>query len=207
MSVTEKQMRAIVADLSSRDERIAAVIERSPLCRLGSHEPEETHFESLVESVISQQLSVKAAETIHGRIVGIVGGEVTPEAVMEADELALRSAGISGAKLKTIRGLADASISGRVDVNALHNIDDDDVIVSQLTSLWGIGTWTVDMFMMHQLARLDVWPTGDVGVRRGWQKIYEMDAPVDPRELHVAGGKFSPYRSVVAWYCWQAADE
>ncbi len=207
MPVTEKQMRAIVADLSSRDKRLAAVIDRSPLCRLGSRVPDESHFEALVESVISQQLSVKAAETIHGRIVGIVGGEVTPEAVMAADVLAMRSAGISGAKLKTIRGLADAAISGLVDVNALHNIDDDDVIVSQLTSLWGIGAWTVDMFMMHQLARLDVWPTGDVGVRRGWQKIYAMDAPVEPRELHVAGEKFAPYRSVVAWYCWQAADE
>lgn len=118
----------------------------------------------------------------------------------------MRAAGLSGAKSKTIRGMADAAINGRVNINQLHEIDDDQVIAAQLTSLWGIGGWTIDMFMMHRLGRLDVWPTGDVGVRRGWAKIFELTESPDANSLHEAGEKFRPYRSVVAWYCWQELD-
>ena len=200
-------MREIVADLSARDANFAAVAARFSMCPIGQRHVTTTHFESLVESVISQQLSVKAADTIHARIVEIVGGTVSPESVLNAPEIRLREAGISGAKLKTIRGLADATMTERVRINELHLIQDDQLVETQLTSLWGIGTWTVDMFMMNQLGRLDVWPTGDVGVRRGWQKMHAIDEPVDAKTLVADGEKFAPYRSVVAWYCWQAADE
>jgi DNA-3-methyladenine glycosylase II len=86
----------------------------------------------------------------------------------------------------------------------LHEIDDDQLIFDQLTSLWGLGPWTVDMFMMFQLGRLDIWPTGDLGVRRGWEKIYGLKEEIKPAELEKKGEKFRPYRSVVAWYCWRA---
>jgi DNA-3-methyladenine glycosylase II len=115
----------------------------------------------------------------------------------------VREAGLSRAKGKTVKGIAQATLEGHVDINRLHEIENDEVISQQLTSLWGVGSWTVDMFMMHQLGRLDVWPTGDVGVRRGWSKIFGLTESVDQQTLLLGGEKFRPYRSVVAWYCWQ----
>jgi DNA-3-methyladenine glycosylase II len=116
----------------------------------------------------------------------------------------MRAAGVSGAKHRTIQGLAQAAISKEIKFNSLHEIESDEMIFDQLTSLWGIGPWTVDMFMMHQLGRLDIWPTGDLGVRRGWEKIYGLTEEISPAALELKGEKFRPYRSVVAWYCWRA---
>jgi DNA-3-methyladenine glycosylase II len=116
----------------------------------------------------------------------------------------MRAAGVSGAKFKTIQGVANADLTKNISINKLHEIEDDQLIFEKLTSLWGIGPWTVDMFMMHQLGRLDIWPTGDLGVRRGWEKIYKLKDEIKPIELDKKGEKFRPYRSVVAWYCWRA---
>ncbi len=199
-------MADIVGELSARDDRLANVIRRHPLCTLAQRAPETSHFAALVESVISQQLSVKAADTIFGRVRSLVDGEVTPERMVVITQAQMREAGVSGAKFKTIHGLAEAAISERVNVERLHELDDDAVISQQLTSLWGVGRWTVDMFMLGQLGRLDVWPTGDVGVRRGWEKIYGLTQPISAVALQSDGDKFSPYRSVVAWYCWREGD-
>jgi DNA-3-methyladenine glycosylase II len=205
--ITERVMRAAVDDLSARDKRLAKVIDAHPLCTIGRNPKPVTHFESLVESVISQQLAVKAADTIHARIVDLAKGEITPKKILKISEVQMRAAGVSGAKFKTIQGLADAAHSNRIPINDLHKIESDSEIASQLTSLWGIGPWTVDMFMMHQLGRLNIWPTGDLGVRRGYEKIYKLKEEITPAELDKKGGKFSPYRSVVAWYCWRALEK
>jgi DNA-3-methyladenine glycosylase II len=202
--VTESQMKKIARELSSRDKRLAKVIEAHPLCTLGRNPKPVTHFEALVESVISQQLAVKAADTIYGRVKDLARGRMVPGRIAEISEVQMRSAGVSGAKFKTIQGLADAAISKKININKLHEIDDDQLIFSQLTSLWGVGPWTVDMFMMHQLGRLDIWPTGDLGVRRGWEKIHSLKEQIEPKALEKKGEKYRPYRSVVAWYCWRA---
>ena len=197
-------MKRIVKELSSRDARIAKVIAAHNLCTVGRNPEPVTHFESLVESIISQQLAVKAADTIYGRVKKLVNGRMIPSRIIAISETQMREAGVSGAKFKAIQGLAQASISKRVNINKLHEIDDDQLIFDQLTSLWGLGPWTVDMFMMFQLGRLDIWPTGDLGVRRGWEKIYGLKEEIKPAELEKKGEKFRPYRSVVAWYCWRA---
>jgi DNA-3-methyladenine glycosylase II len=202
--ITESQMKKIARELSARDARLARVIEAHPLCTLGRNPKPVTHFEALVESVISQQLAVKAADTIYARVKALAKGRMVPGRIAEISEQDMREAGVSGAKFKTIQGLADASLSKRININKLHEIDDDQLIFNQLTSLWGIGPWTVDMFMMHQLSRLDIWPTGDLGVRRGWEKIYSLKEEIEPKALEKKGEKFRPYRSVVAWYCWRA---
>jgi DNA-3-methyladenine glycosylase II len=202
--ISERQMKAITKELSSRDKKFAKVIEAHPLCTVGRNPKPVTHFEALVESVISQQLAVKAADTIFMRVKKLAGGRITPARIAGISEPAMREAGVSGAKFKSIQGLADASLSKRININKLHEIDDDEVIFDQLTSLWGIGPWTVDMFMMFQLGRLDIWPTGDLGVRRGWEKIHYLADEIAPKELEIKGEKFRPYRSVIAWYCWRA---
>ena len=202
--VTELQMKKIAKELASRDTRLAKVIQANPLCTVGRNPKPVTHFEALVESVISQQLAVKAADTIYLRVKSLVKGRILPARLADISEADMRAAGVSGAKFKTIQGLADAAISKRININKLHEIADDQEIFDQLTGLWGIGPWTVDMFMMHQLGRLDIWPVGDLGVRRGWEKIYSLKDEIDPKALVSKGDKFRPYRSVVAWYCWRA---
>jgi len=205
--VSERAMRLAVADLSQRDRRLGAVIAAHPLCTIGRNPKPISHFESLLESVISQQLAVKAADTIHLRVVKLAGGKISPAKVLQISETAMREAGVSGAKFKTIQGLADAAQSKQININKLHEIESDQAIFDQLTSLWGIGPWTVDMFMMFQLGRLDIWPTGDLGVRRGYEKIYKLKEEITPKELDKKGDKFKPYRSIVAWYCWRALEK
>lgn len=197
-------MTQIVSELSSLDSRLAKVISDHSLCTLGNLENSVSNFEALVESVVSQQLSIKAADTIYSRLLQASGSNMVPQRIAELSDDEMRNCGLSGAKTKTIKGLADAALTNLVDFETLQDLDDDETIATKLTSLWGIGTWTVDMFMMHQLGRLDIWPTGDLGVRRGWEKIYELPEKISPDALDAEGEKFRPYRSVVAWYCWRA---
>jgi DNA-3-methyladenine glycosylase II len=198
-------MQRIVGEISDTDKRFAKVISESQLCTIGSTASPESNFESLVSSVISQQLAVKAAETIYGRLTQLTKGNVTPARIAKLSDTALREIGVSGAKAKTIQGLAQAALTGSVPINDLHELSDDEVF-NGLTSLWGIGPWTVDMFMMFQLHRLDIWPTGDLGVRRGWESIHKLSEQIEPKALAVKGERFRPYRSVVAWYCWRHLD-
>ena len=204
VAISAQQMKKIAQEISARDKRLARVIGAHPLCTIGRNPKPVTHFEALVESVISQQLAVKAADTIYGRVKDLTKGRMVPGRIVDISEADMRAAGVSGAKFKTIQGLADAALSKKIKINTLHEIDDDQLIFDQLTSLWGIGPWTVDMFMMFQLGRLDIWPTGDLGVRRGWEKIYALTDEIEPKVLDKKGEKFRPYRSVVAWYCWRA---
>ena len=198
-------MQRITAEISATDKRFAKVVSESPLCTIGSSVSPASNFQSLVSSVISQQLAVKAAETINGRLKVLAKGQITPVRIAKLSDAALREIGVSGAKAKTIQGLAQASLTGSVPIENLHELSDDEVFTG-LTSLWGIGPWTVDMFMMFQLHRLDIWPTGDLGVRRGWESIHKLADQIEPKALDVKGEKFRPYRSVVAWYCWRHLD-
>lgn len=205
MAFSKAQMKRALAQICDADSKFIPIIEASPLCPIGIEESERSHFESLVESVISQQLAIRAADTIHTRLVALAGGKITPARISKLEQDELRSAGLSGAKAKTIQGLSNAALNREVDINKLHLLDDE-LVSSQLNSLWGIGPWTVDMFMMFQLGRLDTWPTGDLGVRRGWEKIHRLKEQIEPKKLHSRGEKFRPHRSVVAWYCWRAVE-
>ena len=203
--ISRRKMQQIAAEISTLDKRFAKVISESPLCSIGSSQSPESNFQSLVSSVISQQLATKAAETIHERLQVLAKGEITPKRIVKLSDAALRKIGVSGAKAKTIQGLAQAALTGDVPIEDLHELPDE-VVFESLTSLWGIGPWTVDMFMMFQLHRLDIWPTGDLGVRRGWESIYKLAEQIEPKALELKGEKFRPYRSVVAWYCWRHLD-
>jgi DNA-3-methyladenine glycosylase II len=205
MTISTARMKRAVSEIKLADPKFAPIIDANPLCTIGRNKVNESHFESLVSSVISQQLATKAADTIHGRLVALMGGKISPTKIVSLRPEELRAAGVSGAKVKAIQGLGYAALNGEVAINDLHLIDDE-VIAKQLTSLWGIGPWTVDMFMMFQLGRLDIWPTGDLGVRRGWEKIHRLREEIDPKKLHVQGEIFRPHRSIVAWYCWRAVE-
>ena len=144
-------MRKIVAELKSRDKRLGAIIDAYPLCTIGSPHKKSSNFEALVETVISQQLAVKAADTIYARLKELASGTVTQSSIGKISESQFRAAGVSGAKTKTIMGLTHS------DINFAHlNKKSDEDIRQTLTALWGIGTWTVDMYMIFQLGRLDI---------------------------------------------------
>ena len=200
-------MRRVVAEVAVLDKKFAPLIDRRPLCTIGRFEKSECNFESLVSSVISQQLATKAAETIHARLVVLCKGHITERKLIKLDDIALREIGVSGAKTRTIKGLAGAVIDKSIPIERIDEIKDDQEIFDALTSLWGIGRWTVEMFMMFQLGRLDVWPTGDLAVRRGWDLIHKNKEETSPKKLDVLGDKLHPYRSVAAWYCYQAVHE
>ena len=202
-----QKMRRIVAEVGQMDRKFAPLIERRPLCTIGRSVPSESHFESLVSSIISQQLAVKAAETIHGRLVDLCKGTINAKKLIKLDEFALRKIGVSGAKTRTLKGLAGAVVDKSIPIDSIDEIHDDQEIYDKLTSLWGIGRWTVEMFMMFQLGRLDVWPTGDLAVRRGWDMIHKNKEETLAKKLDLKGEKLHPYRSVVAWYCYQAVHE
>lgn len=167
--------------------------------------PERTHFQSLARSIVFQQLAGKAAATIHGRFVDALEGEITPGSVLAADPDDLRAAGLSRSKLKAVRDLAARIEDGTVPLHDLDELDDEEVI-ERLTRVWGIGRWTAEMFLLFQLARPDVWPVGDLGVRKGWARVHGLDELPTPAELQEAAEPYRPHRSALAWYCYRAVD-
>jgi DNA-3-methyladenine glycosylase II len=168
--------------------------------------PTETHFAALVRAISYQQLAGAAARAIHGRLIVALGGEVTPERFLSLPPETLRAAGLSANKAASIGDLATKVRDGSVvlDPAALRDLGDDEV-VAMLAGVRGIGTWTAQMFLMFQLLRLDVWPTGDLGVRKGFGLAWGMPTP-KPKQLEALGEPYRPYRTVVAWYCWRAAE-
>jgi DNA-3-methyladenine glycosylase II len=168
--------------------------------------PSETHFEALVRSIVYQQLAGPAAAAIHGRLVAALGGEVTPKRLLSLPAGTLRSVGLSANKAASLQDLAARVLDGTVVLDpAGLRTENDAEVVARLTTVRGIGKWTAEMFLMFQLRRLDVWPTGDLGVRKGFGLAWEIPTPT-AKQLEPLGDPFRPYRSVVAWYCWRAAE-
>jgi DNA-3-methyladenine glycosylase II len=196
--------RQAALELGARDPVIAGLIAECGLPDVATST--ETHFATLVRAVTHQQLAGKAARTIHGRVLVALGGEATPEALLGLPTEALRAAGLSAAKIASVQDLAAKVLDGTVvlDPAGLAR-ESDQEIVQRLTSVRGIGTWTAQMFLMIQLRRLDVWPIGDLGVRKGFGLAWSVPTPT-PKALDLLGEPYRPYRSVVAWYCWRAVE-
>ncbi len=205
MSHSAQKMRKVAAHILEVDPAFNSIIELSPLCNIGRKKYQEVnHFQALVNSVIAQQLSVKAADTITARVTLTLNGDVSPTTMREVADLDLRSAGLSGAKTRTIKEMAHAWHVNEYDFSDPKLSDHE--ITSELTKLWGIGRWTAEMFLMFTLHRLDIWPTGDLAMRRGWEQLHGLTEYIDPKILDDEGEIFRPYRSVAAWYCWRMID-
>jgi DNA-3-methyladenine glycosylase II len=166
----------------------------------------ESHFAALVRAIVYQQLAGRAAAAIHGRLVQALDGEVTAPAMLTLSPEQFRAAGLSANKTASLLDLAAKVLDGTVQLSprGLARESDDEVVL-RLSSVRGIGRWTAEMFLMFQLRRLDVWPTGDLGVRRGYGLAWDIPMPT-PEVLEPLGDPFRPYRSVVAWYCWRAVE-
>jgi DNA-3-methyladenine glycosylase II len=181
-------------------------VEISDKCNLKPQEPSiNSYFESLVRSVIAQQISSVAAATITQRVRKLTSHKITPRVISNRTEKELRSVGLSASKIKTIQGLANAHLNKEINLADLTDATNDEA-VKMLSSQWGIGRWTAEMFLMFNLGRLDIWPVGDLAVRRGWQIAHGLKEMPNEKQMEPLGNPFSPYRSIAAWYCWRVLE-
>ncbi len=190
--------------LAERDPVMASLVAGAGPMKL--RKPFDTHFAALVRSLVYQQLAGKAAAAIHGRLVGALDARVEPEALLSLSDEQMRAAGLSANKTASLRDLTTRVLDGTVilDPRGLARESDEEVI-ARLSTVRGIGEWTAQMFLLFQLRRMDVWPTGDLGVRRGYGLAWGVPMPT-ARELAGLGDHLRPYRSVAAWYCWRACE-
>lgn len=190
-----------VRHLSRADARLKALIRQIGPCALA---PSTRYFHALCEAIVSQQLAVKAAATIFGRFRKLFPkSKLTPQRTLELTDAEFASAGISPQKRGYLRDLAQKFADGEIPVRRLARMSDDEVIAA-LTHVKGVGVWTAHMFLIFVLGRLDVWPTGDLGIRRALQINYDLpELPVDGAMTALAE-PWRPYRSVAAWYLWQS---
>ncbi len=200
---TEKDFERARRHLMRRDAKLAPLIKKVGRCRLPDGRTRHP-FTALVRAILSQQLSTKAAETIHGRMVAVLGGPefLTPERLLAVDPTALRAAGVSGPKIRYLRDLSERVCDGRLDLHAL-DVQPDDEVIATLTAVKGMGRWTAEMFLMFRLNRPDVFPVDDLGIVKGVQKLFGMKRRPKPSTMTRLAESWRPYRSIAAWYLWR----
>jgi DNA-3-methyladenine glycosylase II len=191
-----------IGELAARDRVLARLIERVGPIRHRPRDPDGP-FGALVRAIVFQQLAGRAAQAIYGRVRTAVGDDLTPEALDATSDGALRTAGLSGNKLASLRDLSAKVLDGTVVLTRTSRRSDEE-LVAGLVTVRGIGRWTAEMYLMFQLRRLDVWPVDDLGVRQGYALIWGIDPAPTAKQLDPLGDRFQPYRSVLARYCWAA---
>jgi 3-methyladenine DNA glycosylase/8-oxoguanine DNA glycosylase len=194
--------------LSATDKRMADLIARSrpyEIMPTLSVRP----FDALAESIAYQQLSGKAAATIWGRVRALYPPKkyLDPKLVLKTPDKKLRAAGLSGSKVAALKDLAAKTIDGTVPSARVLAKMSDEEIIERLTAVRGIGRWTVEMLLLFDLGRPDVWPVADYGVQKGFAKTFGKRKLPTPKQMLKHGKKFQPYRSVAAWYFWRALDK
>ncbi len=165
-----------------------------------------SHFDAVARSIVFQQLSGKAAGTIHGRFQGLYGGRTPlPAELATTSDQQLRAVGLSRQKSAYLKDLGARVTSGELPIETLHELTDEEII-SALTQVKGIGRWTAQMFLMFRLSRLDVLPDLDLGVQKGIQRAYRLRKLPTPERVKKIGAKWAPYRTVASWYLWRLVD-
>ena len=199
-----KELATIKKKISRIDPAFVPAIKNLEPCTFGLVKPKVSQYQSLIRAVIAQQVSTAAAQTITGRLQAKCAGTITPEKVGALSLKQLQSVGLTGAKVRTISELTSATLSGEINFRKFAHLTDEEII-QELVPLFGIGRWTVEMFLIFHLGRLDVWPIDDLAVRRGWDNLHKNTEPIKPKVLQGLGDQFAGMRSVVAWYCWRAS--
>jgi DNA-3-methyladenine glycosylase II len=191
-----------VAHLRQADPRWEPVIDRVGPCRL---RPRRDRFGTLVRSIISQQISTKAAQSIEARLRALGGDPHEPARLIELGESALRSVGLSGVKARYVLNLSEAVLDGRVPLRRIGALDDE-AIIERLTAIKGIGRWTAEMFLIFALNRPDVFPVADLGIRAGLRRHFDLSDLPAPRQCVELTAPWRPYRTAAMWYLWRHAD-
>lgn len=199
--------KAAVAHISKNDARLARLISKCVEFQLDI-EPAQSPYEALLEAIVYQSISGKAAATIFARIeaLGASGCCPTPQEILRIRKSVLRKAGLSFAKIEAARDLAQKTIEGIVPTLEDAEKMSDEELVERLDSVRGIGAWTVEMFLIFRLGRPDVLPIHDYGVQKGFALTYAKKQIPKPRELAKFGERWRPYRTVASWYMWRAVQ-
>ncbi len=196
-------MRKAINQLKKNDPVLSRIIELVGPYRIEYIEPT---FQSLVRAIVFQQLSGKVARVIYGRLLEAVPvGGITPEGILALETERLRAIGLSKQKVAYIRDLAGHTGNGTLVFEALSQLKDDEV-VERLTLVKGVGVWTAHMFLIFALRRMDVLPTGDLGVRVAIRKAYGFEELPKPAEIEALASNWRPYCTVAAWYLWRSLE-
>ena len=206
MTAHAESLKVAVTYLSKVDPRLAGIISTAGIPTITPH---KNYYQELVESIISQQLSVKAAATILKRFLALFPGATfpSPELILSKDIEELRAVGLSRQKATYIQDLAVKVIEKTIRFDHLDSLSNEEVI-AELTQIKGVGVWTVHMFLLFCMGRLDVLPTGDLGIKNGIYQLYELDEKPTPEimEKIAKENKWHPYESVASWYIWHSLD-
>ena len=195
-------MKQAINHLRTSDPVLSAIIQQVGDYGIQFRPPD---FETLVKSIVYQQLSGRVASVIFGRLSGAVKGVITPETILKLRPSRMRSLGLSTQKTAYIRDLARHTRAGTVVFEDLAGLPDDEVI-GRLTQVKGIGVWTAHMFLIFALQRTDVLPTGDLGIRNAIRKAYNLEALPTPEEMEQMALRWRPYCSVASWYLWRSLE-
>jgi DNA-3-methyladenine glycosylase II len=196
-------MRKAIRHLQAADPVLGGIVQRVGAYRIEFRDPD---FETLVKSIVYQQLSGRVAQVIFERLVAAVPGRLlTPENILALRPARMRKLGLSKQKTAYIRDLARHTREGTVDFAALTALPDGEVI-ERLTMVKGVGVWTAHMFLIFALRRHNVLPTGDLGIRSAIQKAYGLPELPKPAEIEAMGARWHPYCTVAAWYLWRSLE-
>jgi DNA-3-methyladenine glycosylase II len=190
--------------LMRQDPVLGTLIKTIGPCLMAERQRKD-HLTALAGSIVSQQLSTKAAATIFGRFVALFpeGEALSAPAIVAMDDATLRGVGLSGQKVRYIRDLCERIVDGRLRLDEIEMLDDEQVI-ERLTEVKGFGRWTAEMFLMFRLHRPDVLPVDDLGIVNAVQRLYRLRKRPDAKKLQKLGEAWRPYRSVASWYLWQS---
>ena len=204
-SLTAEEYRKAERTLARRDPVLRALIRAHGPCALAESQRQDA-FTAMVEAIVWQQLSGKAAATIYRRVLATLpGGVLTAGGLIAVPEERLRLAGLSRAKTAYVRDLAARVLDGSLDLVNLDHLDDE-AVIAELTKVKGIGRWTAEMFLMFRLHRPDVLPVGDVGIVKGFQRAYRLRKPPTPDRMRAIAEPWRPYRSIASWYLWRSLE-
>lgn len=205
MTVWEKRLREAENYLRRVDPVMNRLIKKHGSAKLSPH---TDYYGQLVDAIIGQQLSEKAGATILKRFIELFDGNLpSPELILQMDSEKIRAIGCSYSKIGYMKDLAQHIIDGRLDMEHIATLPNDTVI-EQLVAVKGIGEWTAHMFMIFSLGRLDILPTGDLGIRKGMMRAYNLKELPNPAQMHKVATKnrWHPYESVASWYIWKILD-
>lgn len=201
----QQQLGCAESHLSNNDPALAVLMQKHGPCQISPH---TDYYRQLLRAIIGQQLSVKAATTIYKRFLDLFNGAVpTPQQILETSAQSLRGIGCSYSKASYMHDLAQHIIDGRLDLEHIGALTNKEII-SQLIAVKGIGQWSAHMFMIFSLGRLDILPTGDLGIRKAMMIQYELASLPTPAEMEsiAANNGWAPYQSVASWYLWRSLD-
>jgi DNA-3-methyladenine glycosylase II len=195
-------MKEAIQHLKRSDPVLAEIIDRVGDYGIQFRDPD---FETLVKSIVYQQLSGRVASVIFGRVVKAAGGKLTPESILKLRPARMRALGLSGQKTAYIRDLARHTRDGRVDFAALLDLPDE-AVIERLTAVKGVGVWTAHMFLIFALRRVDVLPLGDLGIRAAIRKAYGFAELPEAGEMEALAARWRPYCTVASWYLWRSLE-